>query len=248
MALGYRVFTQIERPPRELVARFVEIITPDTPDLADVMRKAGTPDLADVMQNSGVVDANIRPIYRSMSRFAGPAVTVSVPTSSFIVDKMAMEMTQAGDVLVIAARGNTHYALLGGNICKGLKRRGLAGVIIDGAVRDVEQIQAADLPVYACGLAINFNYGPKGQGEVNVPVAFGHCVIFPGDIIVADEQGIVVVPPTHAEEVLRRVAELHESHARVQPILERGEIVNIAAIHKELEDTGCEFISTPWRR
>lgn len=245
MPPGYRVFTQIERPSRELLDRFVEMITPDP---QNVMEKAGTPDLADAMQNVGVVDGDIQPIYRPMSRFVGPAVTVSVPTSSYIVSKIALEMTQAGDVLVMAARGNIHHALLGGNICKGLKRRGLAGVIVDGAMRDAEQIQQADLPVHARGLAAGFNYGPKGQGEVNVPVAFGHCVIFPGDIIVADEEGIVVVPPVHAEEILHRVADLIERHARVQPILERGEIVSIAAIRKDLEDTGCEFINATWRR
>lgn len=230
MPLGYRVFTEIERPPSELMARFAEIATPD---LVDSMRKAG------------MVDGNIRPIYRPMSRFAGPAVTVSLPTGSYIVKKMALEMTQAGDVLVIAARGITHHALLGGNLGKCLKRRGLAGAIVDGAVRDAKEHQAVDFSVHARGLAINS--GPKtGPGEVNVPVAFGHCVIFPGDIIVADEEGIAVVPPAHAEEVLRRLAELEEFHARSRPILERGEVTNIAATRKELEDTGCEFISTPW--
>jgi 4-hydroxy-4-methyl-2-oxoglutarate aldolase len=245
MAFGYRVFTQINRPPAALVARFVEIITPDP---TDIMEKAGSPDLADVMQNAGVVEGAIRPIYQPMPRFAGPAVTVSVPTSSFIVSKIAMDVTEPGDVLVMAARGNTDYALLGGNICKGLKRRGLAGVIIDGAARDAEQIREVGLPLHARGLATGFNYGPKGQGEVNVPVAFGQCVIFPGDIIVADEQGIVVVPPVHAEEILRRVAELIRGHVRIQPILERGEVVNIGAIRKELEDTKCEFLDMPWTK
>lgn len=243
MPLGCRVFTQIERPSRELLDRFVEIITPDP---ENVMEKAGTPDLADAMQDVGVVDGDIRPIYRPMPCFVGPAVTVSVPTSSFYVSKIAMEMTRPGDVLVMAARGNTHHALLGGNICKGLKRRGLAGVIVDGAVRDAEQTRQVGLPVHARGLATGFNYGPKGQGEVNVPVAFGHCVIFPGDIIVADEQGVVVVPPAHAEEVLRLVAALIERHTRIQPILERGEITNIATIRRELEESGCAFLNATW--
>jgi 4-hydroxy-4-methyl-2-oxoglutarate aldolase len=243
MAYGYRVFTQINRPPAPLVARLAEIITPSA---TDIMGKAGTPDLADVMQNAGVVDRAIRPIYQPMPCFAGPAVTVSVPTNSFIVSKIAMDLTQPGDVLVMTSRGNTDYALLGGNICKGLKQRGLAGLIVDGAVRDAEQMQEIGLPVHARGLATGFNFGPKAQGEVNVPVAFGHCVIFPGDIIVADEQGIVVVPPAHAEEILSRVVDLIESHARIQPVLERGEVTNIVAIRKELQDTGCEFLDLPF--
>ncbi len=121
-------------------------------------------------------------------------------------------------------------------------------MIVDGAVHDVEQIQTVGLPIYARGLAINFNLGPKGQGEVNVPIAVGHCVIFPGDIIVADEEEIVVVPPPDAEEVLCRVAEIDQWHLQIQPVLERGEIVNITEIRKDLEDTGCEFIHSTWVR
>jgi RraA family protein len=187
-------------------------------------------------------------MYQPMVPFAGPAVTVSVPTNSFFVSKLAMDLTQPGDVLVMTARGNTAHALLGGNICKGLKQRGLAGVVVDGAVRDAEQMQAVGLPVHARALATGFNFGPKGQGEVNVPIAFGQCVVFPGDIIVADEQGIVVIPPAHAEEILERVAGLLESHARIQPVLERGEVTNIAAIRKELKSGSHRFLDRPYSR
>jgi regulator of RNase E activity RraA len=230
MALGYRVFSEIERPAKEVLARFAGLPTPD---------------LADVMQKAGVVDGVITPIYQPMAPFVGPAVTVSVPTGSFSVVKIGMEMTRPGDVLVIAARGNPHYALLGGNVCKGLKHRGLAGMIVDGAMRDAEEIQAVDFPVHARALAINA--GPKtGPGEVNVPIAFGHCVVFPGDIVVADDEGIAIVPPAHTEEVLRAMEELKGWHASVQPVLERGEVTNIAAIRQALVDDGCEFINAGW--
>jgi regulator of RNase E activity RraA len=197
------------------------------------------------MQKAGVVDGAIKPIYEPMASFVGPAVTVSVPTGSFNVVKIGMEMTQPGDVLVIAARGNPHTALLGGNVCKGLKYRGLAGMIVDGAMRDAEEIQEVDFPVHARTLAINA--GPKsGPGEVNLPVAVGNCVIFPGDIVVADREGIAVVPPAHAEEVLRGIEELKGWHASVQPVLERGEVTNIAAIRQALVDDGCEIINERW--
>lgn len=226
MALGYRVFTEIERPPAALVETFAGFAAPD---------------LADSMQRAGVVSSRIQPVYRPIPRIAGPAVTVSAPEGAFNMRKIAMEMTQPGDVLVVAGRGNVHYAMLGGNIAKGLKHRGLAGAIIDGAIRDAGDMQAVGFPVYACGYATNA--APKaGPGEVNVPVAVGDCVIFPGDIIVADEDGIVAVPPAHAEEILDRVEKLKESHAKIQPVLERGEVTNIDAIRQELEDTGCEFV------
>lgn len=231
MALGYRIYSQIDRPSRDLVARFAELPTPD---------------LADAMQRSNAVD-DIRPIYRPMPRFVGPAVTVSVPDGSFPIVKMGMEMTHAGDVLVIAARGNTHSALLGGNVSKGLKARGVAGAVIDGAARDASDVQSVGFPVHARGLTTNA--GPQsGPGEVNVPVAVGHCVVFPGDIVVADEDGIVVVPPAHAEAVLERVAQLQEAFARAQPALERGEVTNIVAIRESLQNSGCELIDGGWRQ
>lgn len=232
MALGYRVFTEVERPPAELVQKFSELATPD---------------IADSMQRTGVVSSRIQPIYRPIPRVAGPAVTVSVPEGAFNMRKIAMEMARSGDVLVVAGRGNVHYAMLGGNIAKGLKHRGLAGAIIDGAIRDASEMEAVGFPVFARGFATNS--GPKaGPGEVNIPVAVGDCVIFPGDIIVADGDGIVAVPPAHAEEILQSVEKLKESHARIQPVLERGEVTNIAAIRQELEDTGCEFIGTLFSR
>lgn len=231
MAFGYRVFNRVERPAADLVAHFSGFATPD---------------LADVMQKAGVVDSSIHPVYQPMRHFAGPAVTVSLPTGSYVVKKMALDMTQAGDVLVLAARGIMHHALLGGSLGTCLKNRGLAGAIVDGAVRDARQHQEVDFPLLARGLAINSGPEPGGPGEINVPVAFGGCVIFPGDIIVADEEGIVVVPPAHAEEILCRVTWLKEKHARSRPVIERGEIINVAAARKELEETGCEFIDTAW--
>jgi RraA family protein len=232
MALGLRVFSRIERPPRDLVTKFAEI---------------STADLADVMHLSGVVDGHIRPIYQPMARFGGPAVTVAVPTGCFNVIKMAMEMTMAGDVLVIAAGGSMSSAVLGGNVCKGLKRRGLAGVIADGVVRDVEEIRSVQLPVCACGLAIKAG-DKEGPGEVNVPVAFGNCIIYPGDIVVGDEEGIVAVPQAHTEELLQQIAELKKRHASVQSVLERGEVTNIVAIREGLKAAGFEFIESTWHR
>lgn len=231
MTLGYRVFTEVARPSAELVARLAEF---------------DTPDLADAMQKSGVVDGGIRPIYLPMSRFAGPALTVSLPTGSYLVKKVALDLTRAGDVLVLAARGLMHHALLGGSLGMCLKRRGVAGAVVDGAVRDFRQHQEVGFPLFARGLALNSGPEPGGPGEINVPVAFGGCVVFPGDIIVADEEGIVVVPPAHAQEILSRVARLKESHVRSRPILERGEIVNSEPARGLLVETGGEFINAPW--
>jgi len=225
MPVGFRVHTSISRPDATLVQRFA---APHSADLCDVMNKAGA------------VDCAIRALYAPMRKVVGPAVTVSAPTGAFNIVKEGMQQTRPGDVLVINAYGNLTYALVGGNVCRGLAKRGLAGLIIDGAARDVSEIVEDGLPVYARGLASPS--GPiDGPGEVNVPVACGRVVVNPGDIIVADADGIVVIPPADAEEVLAAVAKLEASHAAAQPVLLRGEITNIAAIERALRDQGCEF-------
>jgi regulator of RNase E activity RraA len=152
-----------------------------------------------------------------------------------------MEQTQAGDVLVINARGVLNGALVGGNVCRGLVHRGLAGLIADGAVRDASEIQQDGLPTFARGITTVM--GPiDGPGEVNVPIACGGVVVNPGDIVVADEDGIVVVRPSEAEEVLAETAKLEASHEAVQPILLRGEVTNIAKIERALREQGCTFM------
>lgn len=230
MSYGYRAFTQINRPSQEIIER-ISAYAP--------------PDLADAMQKAGVVDGTIRPIYSPMPRFAGPAVTCSLPTGSFSVKKFAMETTRAGDVLVMAARGISHHSLIGGNICRGLKHRGLAGIIIDGAVRDPGEIQEVGIPLHATAIAMNS--GPKtGPGEVNVPVAVGGCVIFPGDIIVADEEGIAVVPAQFAAELLERLEKVKETARDLQPTLLRGDITNIDRITSDLVGSGFEILESSW--
>lgn len=226
MSIGYRILASGPRPDSALVQRFASL---NTADISDVMHMAGT------------MDPLIHPVYLPMKKIVGPAVTVSVPSGAFDMIKMGMQQTQAGDVLVINAYGIMNLGLVGGNMCRGLAHRGLAGLIVDGSIRDVAEMRADDFPVFARGVAI-----PSGvledAGEINVPIACGQVVVNPGDIIVADEGGIVVVPPAAAEEILEGVAKLEAKHAAIQDILKRGEVTNIVNIERTLREQGCEFV------
>jgi regulator of RNase E activity RraA len=226
MPVGFRVIRRASRPDAGLLKRFAALHTAD---------------LSDAMNRSGTLDRGIQPVFTPVKRIVGPAVTVSAPTGAFNMVKIGMEQTQAGDVLVINARGVLNGALVGGNVCRGLMHRGLAGLIADGAVRDASEIQQDGLPTFARGVTTVM--GPiDGPGEVNVPIACGGVVVNPGDIVVADEDGIVVVRPSEAEEVLAETAQLEASHEAVQPILLRGEVANIAKIEKALREQGCTFV------
>ena len=226
MPLGYRIFTSIDRPDPELVAALGEHFSAD---LADSMRKAGA------------VSTDIKPLYAPMPRFAGPAVTASLPTASFSMGKMAMDQCQAGDVLILNAHGDVQHAMFGGHIAHALKVRGLAGVIVDGAVRDVSELQAEQLTVFARGTTVIVG-GHDGPGEINVPVALGGVVVKPGDIVVADSDGIVVVPIEFAEDVLKAVRELKERHNASHDQLAQGVIPGNSAILDRIARDGCELI------
>jgi 4-hydroxy-4-methyl-2-oxoglutarate aldolase len=226
MPVGFRVIRRSSRPESALLKRFAALHTAD---------------LSDAMNRSGTMDRGIQPIFTGIKRIVGPAVTVSAPTGAFNIVKIGMEQTQAGDVLVINARGVLNGALVGGNVCRGLVHRGLAGLVADGAVRDASEIQQDGLPTFARGITTVM--GPiDGPGEVNMPIACGGVVVNPGDIVVADEDGIVVIRPSEAEEVLAETAKLEASHEAVQPILLRGEVTNIAKIERALREQGCTFV------
>jgi regulator of RNase E activity RraA len=226
MPVGFKVFRRSSRPDVALLQRFAELHTAD---------------LSDAMNRSGTMDRGIQPVFTPFKRVVGPAVTISAPTGAFNLVKIGMEQTRSGDVLVINARGVVNGALVGGNVCRGLVHRGLAGLVADGAVRDASEIREDGLPTFARGVTTVM--GPiDGPGEVNVPIACGGVVVNPGDIVVADEDGIVVIRPSEAEEVLAETARLEASHDAVQPILLRGEVTNIAKIERALREQGCTFV------
>jgi 4-hydroxy-4-methyl-2-oxoglutarate aldolase len=220
--VGFRGFRTVDRPSTDLVRRLAAYAPPD---------------LSDAMSGGYTLDPQIRPVYPFRGRIAGPAITVAVPRGAFNIIKFAMQQTRDGDVLVINAWGLHTFAVWGGNVSRGMKRRRVAGVIIDGAARDPEEAEAVGFPVFARSQA-TATPPLEGPGEVNVPVACGNVVVNPGDIVVADVNGIVVVPPVAAEWVLRQVTDLKQRHASIHPVLERGDVTSIDAIMEGLIKQG----------
>ncbi len=177
--IGFRIAEKIERPPRDLV---------------DAVGAFPTPDISDLMNRLYAMNSDIRPYSDPSLRLVGPACTVKVfPGDNLMVHK-ALDLAQPGDVVVVDAASSTMNAVLGDTICMKSRHRGIAGYVIDGLVRDLPAVHAlGDFPVFARGVT---PIGPlhRGPGEVNYPVSVGGIVVNPGDVIVADESGIVVVP------------------------------------------------------
>lgn len=186
--------TDFKRPSSELLAQFEGIPTSI---------------LSDSMNRFQAMDSGIKSLKDGTS-LLGSAFTIQAMESSNWEAHQALALAKPGDVLIIAARGGMNGAVWGHVMTHASKQIGLAGVVIDGCIRDKAENTEDSLPIYCRGVAPS---GPhKGwQGNINIPVACGGVVIQPGDIIAGDDDGIVVVPLAKAEEVL---AEAHERLAK----------------------------------
>jgi len=174
---------------------------PRVPDaLLERLRRAYMPDVSDAVGEFYTLDPAIRPLYAPMRRLVGRALTVKAPQADNLTIHGALSLVQPGDVLVVDWRGYSGGCGTGAGSLVLPIRRGLAGVVVDGGWRDAGELQGMDLPIF--GRAISAFSPPKRRpGEINVPVCCGGVVVQPGDIVVADPEGIAIVPRAWAERV-----------------------------------------------
>ena len=172
---------------------------------ADVFTGFGqlaTTDLCDVLDLSCVMRYAIRPLWPGIPRVAGPAFTVRTGKHDNLMFHAAIYLAQRGDVIVVEA-GDDEMAVAGGNVCAIAQRNGIAGLVVDGVIRDVGESRANLFPVFARGASpIPAKRG--GAGDMNAAVRCGGVVVHPGDVVVADDEGIVVVPRAQAVDVLQK--------------------------------------------
>lgn len=166
----------------------------------DRFAQVNSTDVADKIGPLYAMSPDIGPLYQPIRRLVGQALTVkAVPGDSLAVHG-ALSMVQPGDVIVVDWRGYDRACAGGSNILKLPAERGLRGVVIDGAWRDLDESQEVDFPIF--GRARNPHSPPKRRpGEINVPVACGGVVVEPGDLVVADSEGVVIVPRKHVAAV-----------------------------------------------
>lgn len=185
-----------------------EAIASDMTELA----AAPVANVDDAMNRLFAMDSGIRPLNRH--RVGGVAKTVQVPDGDNLFVHAAMDMLAEGDVLVIKGGTRTDRALLGELMLNYLATKKIQGVIVDGLVRDLDYIRE-DCPfaVYARGSSPNGPY-KNGPGEINFPLACGNVVVSPGDIILGDEDGVVVVPRDDIARTAKAVAQIQAHEAR----------------------------------
>src|SRR5579863_5537277 len=181
---GFRVRASWPRPDGALLAAFGE---------------ASPAQIADCMSRLGAMDSGIRPIWAS-PRIIGPALTVWCHSGDNLMLHKALSLARPGDIVVMNTQGNTANSGFGELLATSAVKLGVRGVILDGTVRDAGALEALRLPVYSRGLCPN-GCNKDGAGEVGAVIACGGVAVRPGDIIVADRDGVTVIPLEDAAEV-----------------------------------------------
>lgn len=223
--IGCRIVKDFDRPDQALIEKFAGHATAN---LGDCMgRVAGV--------HEGIVPMN-------KGQLLGTAFTVKVPEGDNLMFHLAMDLAKPGDVVVIDAGGATSRAILGELMVRYCRKRKLAGIVVDGSIRDLGVIsQMTDFPVYAKGVTPDGPY-KNGPGEVNTPVNFGGRVVFPGDIVIGDEDGIVFVRPQDAEELLEKVEAIVDNEKKIIETIEKEGTYIRPWVEKTLEALNAEYV------
>lgn len=192
--------------------------------------------LADLLGRGQVMDAGIRPLWPSGRRVAGPAFTVRCPAGDNLMLHAAIHRAEPGSVVVVEA-GDTDYALAGGNVCAVAQRRGIAAFVTDGVIRDLAEVREMGFPVFARGV-VPFPGTKKAVTPLNEPVRCGGVTVHAGDIVVADEEGVVVTPGARQEQVL--LDAVAKAAGEAAETLDAWEAAHRARIDKILAANGYE--------
>jgi len=179
--IALKIRSKFKRPPAALVRAFAN---------------AQTSFIADAMQGMNCLHYSIKGL-NIKQKFTGVAVTSLNGPRDNLAAMAMLDMAQKGDVLVIATGEDESGAVVGDHWAAVAKQRGVVGVVTDGLVRDATGCEKMGPPIFCRGLSPNAGYR-NGPGEINTPVSVGGVVIFPGDIIVADRDGVVVIPRDEA--------------------------------------------------
>lgn len=200
--IGNRIFLNITRPDKELVEQFRDL---PSSNVGDMMNRL-------YCMREYIRQQNAKPI-----NMLGTAFTVKVPDGDNAFVHRAMDLAKPGDILVIDGNGCTTRSLMGEIMFTYAQNCGLAGIVVDGAIRDHDALADLNIPVYSKAITPQGPY-KNGPGEINVPVSCGGQVVFPGDILIGDPDGICVVRPAEAHKILDAV---HKKFDSEQVLLER---------------------------
>ena len=213
-----RVVNELERPDAELVEAFRDLLSRYSPSCI----------VSDVMERSRTLSSGIRPAVPG--RFTGPALTVRLYPGDLVDCLDALKVAAAGDVIIVDAAAETETSVWGGLMAGLCQQKGVVGAVVDGAIRDIDEIRDLKFPIFSRAVVPRSTHSPYSGRlepiEINVSIGCGGALVDPGDIILADEIGVVAVPRKEAAEVLRRALLQAEQEEATRQRIKSGKTVD----------------------
>jgi 4-hydroxy-4-methyl-2-oxoglutarate aldolase len=206
-----------------------------------VLGNAGTATVHEAQGRSGLMRPYMRPIYPT-ARVAGPAVTVSCQAGDNLMIHASIEVCQPGDVLIVVTTSESTDGMFGELLGVSCQAHGIAGLIIDAGVRDTTELTAMNFPVWAKAVSAQGTV-KSTPGDVNIPVVCAGAMINPGDVIVADADGVVVVPRENAAQVAQASEARLAKEEKTRQRLRAGEYgLDFYGLRAKLAELGVEFL------
>ena len=193
------------------------------------LMKLSTTNVSDALDALGYKGSTygVRPIYEGVKKIAGSAVTVKMTAAGETKGKVhlgirAIEAAEKGDIIVVDNGGRLDTSCWGGILANGAALKGISGVVIDGACRDVDDYVEIGVPVYARGSVVATARGRIMEESTNTMIQFGGVQVRPGDAVLADRSGVVFIPAEHLDEVVAKAESLYEKEEAMVADLRAG--------------------------
>lgn len=222
MAIGFRICKRTSVASLELVQAFAKL------PVANV---------SDAMHRVTAAGPSLRPMHAS-GGMAGVALTVRCRPGDNLMLHKAIDMAQPGDVIVCDAGGDLTNSLMGELMLAYAVKRGVAGFVLNGAIRDLDAIRKVNLPIFAAGVTHRGPY-KDGPGEINVAISLAGMVIEPGDVVIGDADGVLAVPLAGAEDILRKTQAKQAAETAQMAAIEAG-TNDRSWVDETLRRLGCE--------
>lgn len=223
--MRYAINCQFERLPAEIINQYSTLAVAD---------------ICDALGRNAALPSALKPL--GASRMLGTAYTVNLPASENLLLYYAVDNARPGDVLVVSCAGYTERAVAGEIVANLAKARGLAGFVVDGAVRDAEALRQLDFPVYARAVSPNGPY-KDACGEINVPISMGNVVVHPGDLIAADADGIVAIRRQEAPCVAEQAQKITDAGLKKLRSIGQNGSMDMTWLYDKLSKTCCDINS-----
>ncbi len=231
MPVGNRVFLKRDLPDSELVEAFSELPAAN---------------VADAMGRLCALHSDIKLMSSPMKKMCGVALTVKSRPGDNLTLHKALNIAEEGDVIVVSNEGDRSQSIMGEIMYKYLSDyKKIKGIVIDGPIRDIDVISKCEMPIYATGTTPGGPY-KEGPGEVNVPIACGRISVNPGDIILGDADGVIVIPKNDAAEILDKAKAIADGDA-AKVMASASGTVNRQWVDDLLDKKGFEIIDGVYR-